>query len=72
MGLFIAFEVIGIIGMVQGFGSALVTQVWGGNWALMRWALEWQPVAGIAVGVLGLLIASIGWSGQKRIKSSRR
>ncbi|MCE7012154.1 hypothetical protein LWC34_56500 [Kibdelosporangium philippinense] len=70
MGLFIAFEIIGIIGMVQGFGSALVTQVWGGNWQLMNWALEWQPVSGIAIGVLGLVVASIGWAGQKRRKTS--
>jgi hypothetical protein len=28
MGIMIAFEVLGIIGMVHGFGSALVTQVW--------------------------------------------
>ena len=72
MGLFVVFEVIGIIGMVQGFGSAVVTQVWGGDWALMQWALEWQPAGGIVVGVLGLALASVGWSGQKRIKASRR
>ncbi|MBP2326337.1 hypothetical protein JOF56_006722 [Kibdelosporangium banguiense] len=71
MALMIAFEVIGIIGMIQGFGSALVTQVWGGNWQLMRWALEWQPLIGIGIGVAGLLLASIGWAGQRRIKSSR-
>ncbi|SMD19018.1 hypothetical protein [Kibdelosporangium aridum] len=71
MGLFIALEVIGIIGMVQGFGSTLVTQVWGGNWQMMRWALDWQPVSGIAIGVLGLVLASIGWAGQKRAKASR-
>jgi hypothetical protein len=71
MGIMIAFEVLGIIGMVQGFGSALVTQVWGGNWQLMSWALDWQPGIGIGIGVLGLLLASAGWAGQKRIKSSR-
>lgn len=71
MGIMIAFEVLGIIGMVQGFGSALVTQVWGGNWQLMSWALDWQPGIGIGMGVLGLLLACVGWAGQKRIKSSR-
>nr|WP_157527381.1 hypothetical protein [Kibdelosporangium sp. MJ126-NF4]CTQ88883.1 hypothetical protein [Kibdelosporangium sp. MJ126-NF4] len=72
MGLFIVFEIVGIVGMVQGFGSAIATELWNGDWTLMRWALDWQPVSGIAVGVVGLVIASVGWSGQKRIKASRR
>ena len=71
MGFMIAFEVIGIIGMVQGFGSALVTQVRGGDWQLMRWALAWQPASGIAIGVAGLLLARVGWAGRKRHKRSR-
>ena len=50
---------IGLVLVVQGFGSALAKGVWNGNWGLLAVAERWTPVPvwiGVAVGVAGLVV----------------
>ncbi|SDN59822.1 hypothetical protein [Allokutzneria albata] len=60
-------EVIGIIFMVQGFGSLLVKEVFNGSeWFLMEWATPYSPWAHIAVGVIGFFLAGGGAASRRR------
>jgi hypothetical protein len=55
--------VIGLVLVVQGFGSALAKAVWSANWGLLAVAERWTPVpvwAGVLVGVAGLVVAVLG------------
>jgi hypothetical protein len=50
---------IGLVLVVQGFGTALAKGVWNANWGLLAVAERWTPVPvwlGAAVGVAGLVV----------------
>jgi hypothetical protein len=50
---------IGLVLVVQGFGTALAKGVWNANWGLLAVAERWTPVPvwlGVAVGVAGLVV----------------
>ncbi|WP_344875113.1 hypothetical protein [Allokutzneria multivorans] len=60
-------EVIGIILIVQGIGSLVITKAFNGQeWFLMRWATPYSPWAHIAIAVFGLLLAAAGTSARRR------
>ncbi|MCP2342774.1 hypothetical protein [Actinomadura rupiterrae] len=54
-------RVVGIVVAVLGFGSLLAFNGDNHNFGLMKWASGHQPVAGMAVGVLGLVLAGIAF-----------
>ena len=50
---------IGLVLVVQGFGSALAKGVWDTNWGLLAVTERWTPVPvwlGVVVGVAGLVV----------------
>ena len=50
---------IGLVLVVQGFGSALAKGVWDANWGLLAVAERWTPVPvwlSVVVGVAGLVV----------------
>lgn len=50
---------IGLVLVVQGFGSALAKGVWDTNWGLLAVTERWMPVPvwlGVVVGVAGLIV----------------
>jgi hypothetical protein len=54
---------IGLVVVVQGFGSALAKGVWNTNWGLLSVAERWTPVpvwVGVLVGLAGLLVIVLG------------
>ncbi|WP_143261600.1 hypothetical protein [Allokutzneria sp. NRRL B-24872] len=60
-------EVIGIILIVQGIGSLVITKAFNGQeWFLMRWATPYSPWAHIAVAAVGLFLASAGAAARRR------
>lgn len=61
---------IGVIVMIQGFGSAIAALFTDDKkfGFLLGWANDYQPFAGIAVGLLGIGVAVLG----ERGKSSDR
>lgn len=59
-------RVIGVIVAVLGFGSLLAFNGDNGNIGLMSWASGHQPVAGLAVGAAGLVLAGIGFRSRSR------
>ena len=55
--------IIGLVVMVQGFGSALAKAVWDGNWGLLAVAERWFAVPvwlGLVVGLVGLMLVVAG------------
>ncbi|MEU0542637.1 hypothetical protein ABZ319_22455 [Nocardia sp. NPDC005978] len=50
---------IGLWLIVLGFGSVLL-QVLDLNFVVLTWADDAQPVTGLAIGTLGLIIALVG------------
>ncbi|MGV9413743.1 hypothetical protein ACWDOP_27915 [Nocardia sp. NPDC003693] len=50
---------IGLWLIVLGFGSVLL-QVLDMQFVILTWADDVQPVAGLAIGTLGLIIALVG------------
>ncbi|MFB9902439.1 hypothetical protein [Allokutzneria oryzae] len=59
-------EVVGIICVVQGFGSLVVKHFGGKDWLLMAWASGHGPWAHIAVGVLGIVLTAVGAASRRR------
>lgn len=51
---------IGAIVAAVGFLSAVYHYTGGKNIELMKWSQGHQPLAGLAIGVAGLLIATVG------------
>lgn len=55
--------IIGIVVLVQGFGSAIAKAFWDSNWGLLAVAERWFAVPawlGALVGVVGLVLALVG------------
>ena len=55
--------VIGLVVMVQGFGSAIAKAGWDANWGLLAVAERWTAVpvwAGVVVGMIGLIVVLFG------------
>jgi hypothetical protein len=48
----------GILLVVLGFGSAVLSQYTDVQFPLLAWVNRYQPTPGLVVGVLGLLIAA--------------
>ncbi|MEV6524408.1 hypothetical protein AB0M43_20845 [Longispora sp. NPDC051575] len=55
-------EFIGVIIMIQGFGSAIAYSGFDNErfGFLLRWATEYQPWIGIFVGLIGLAVLLVG------------
>lgn len=53
---------IGVVFMIQGFGSAVAYLFFDSRrfGFLLRWAYDYQPYAGIIVGITGIVIALLG------------
>ncbi|RBQ19023.1 hypothetical protein DP939_17750 [Spongiactinospora rosea] len=52
--------IVGVLLMIQGFGNALTRWLWGTDWGLLAVAgraADLPPWAGVAVGLLGLVVA---------------
>jgi len=55
--------IIGLVVLVQGFGSALAKAAWDANWGLLAVAERWFGVPtwlGLIVGVVGVTMVVIG------------
>ncbi|MFC5187542.1 hypothetical protein [Actinomadura harenae] len=59
-------RVLGVVVAVLGFGSLIAFNGDNDNVGPMSWASGHQPVAGIAVGLLGLVVAGLGFASRSR------